>query len=344
MEVRNRVRRMPFLCVAAFLTVVAFPKHAVAQPGPGCVPIDIRGLSAPPPGAITARDKDTGDLRYWNCTPGATIAPLQPLIVPWHGFGFSFSTGFLSSTTKFTSPTDAYKTQSNTGAVSLLLGIGSGYGPNSVGTASVGRDWYPIPSFRLGVEVMYGRLEGTVGAVGGGSFDQTFNAFPAGNYSGTVTGGTLYHGVADVGMNVLQAPGFLAGPFIGYQITSEALGGARNLMPDVSSTILDTQWQALRVGLGVQQSIFGNGVVLGGTIAALPVVRFNSGTFVAEGAGVTGEVKLSFPLATPYVISIVARDTYMKVSGDTGGAAPTPLDVKNNVFYGGLQMGVHFGY
>lgn len=98
----------------------------------------------------------------------------------------------------------------------------------------------------------------------------------------------------------------------------------------VTMSVLQTNSQALRTGMVADWNLFGGRAMLTTSIAGLPPVHLDSGTFHADGSGVTGSAMLTFPLPNVTAIrgTIFVQDSYMKVSGDT--AFGTPMDVKNN--------------
>ena len=149
----------------------------------------------------------------------------------------------------------------------------------------------------------------------------------------------------DVGHNFIQAPGFTAGAFVGYEQLSEQLGGSTAAFPTRETPLLNDRWQGVRVGVGFEKTFLDGGTSLSMSFVGMPFVQFQSGAFTADGWGLQGNAAITFPipgLQPGFSVSVFARDTYMTVSGNTGGPFSVPMDVKNNNFTAGTRINLNF--
>jgi hypothetical protein len=167
-----------------------------------------------------------------------------------------------------------------------------------------------------------------------------------------VTSGNVYGFTGDIGYNFFYWSNIArVGGFAGFGLLHESLDGLTT-GGTATTNVLQTNWQALRTGIVADWNLFNGRAMLTTSIAGLPVVHFDSGTFHADGSGVTGSAMLTFPLPnfTGLRGTVFVQNSYMKVSGDT--TFGTPMDVKNNnltvgagLFWAqGLTQGVNIHY
>ena len=242
--------------------------------------------------------------------------------VDYSGISLSGSVGYsnLTSVTKFSTTADTFKTTSTFSLVNLRTIMAAG-------------------RYYSSTEVLFG------GPATSGSFSDTFNAFPAANFSGSVTSGTAFLVTQDFGFNFIQMPGLKAGPFVGYHLFAETLGGSTAAFPAVEMPILNDRWQAARVGVGFDKTFLDGGSSISMSFVGMPFVQYQSGAFTADGWGLQGNAAITFPipgLQPGFDVSVFARDTYMTVSGNTAGPLPVPMDVKNNNFTAGVRINLNF--
>jgi hypothetical protein len=226
-----------------------------------------------------------------GAAPDFTITPAATVNVDFADF---------NSATTFTSPTDTLKVHSHTSQIQIAgyVDVGSWFASVSVGFAGAPR----------------------------GSLTDTFPDFPAANFSGTVNSGSVYHGVADVGYNVIQQRDLRVGVFAGYYFLGESLYGTFG-MSDVQTSLEDNRWQAGRLGIKYEQS-FGGGFTATLDLEGMPVVDLQSGELNAHGEGAAGGFRFSFPVFNSSLRgNVFVEDTYMRVSGISWGI---PMTVKNN--------------
>jgi hypothetical protein len=238
------------------------------------------------------------------------------------GISFSGGAGYsnLTSVAKFFTTADTFKTTSNFNLVNLRAMMAAG-------------------RYYSSTEISFG------GPATSGSFSDTFNAFPAANFSGNVTSGTAFLVTQDLGFNFIQVPGLKAGPFVGYHLFTETLSGSNAAFPAVETSILNDRWQAARVGVGFDKTFLDGGSSISMSFVGMPFVQYQSGAFTADGWGLQGNVAITLPipgLQPGFGVSLFARDTYMTVSGNTGGPFSVPMDVKNNNFTAGVRLNLNF--
>lgn len=214
-------------------------------------------------------------------------------------------------------------------------------------------------------------INGTVNLVpaplldGPGTFSETFLGFT--DY-GRLTSSRIAGGTVDVGVKPLSwvvppvasasvFTGAIISPFAGYSIFNESLRGS--LPGTVEFPVNSQNWQSVRIGakaeaplnLNFINSLYNPTLTFSG--AFNPWVQTQTGNFTANGTGFQLEGSLSFPLNTFMAVptptlngtnlDLFAKYSYMRATGDTGGAFPIPVESRNENLTLAATLKILFG-